>query len=84
MNDRMLNDNIYQEGAVIMARAHPDVKLVIRKYNQRIYYCDQVDKPEQKQLVYFERELIAPVLSSQSRQFTRVISKFSLKEIHSL
>lgn len=71
----MLTDNKYLEGTIICARAHPDVKLVIRKYNQRIYYCHEVDKPEQKQLVYFERELIAPVLVSPSTQFTQVTDK---------
>jgi len=54
----ILTDNIYPEGTLIVAKAHPLVKLKIAKYLNRIYYCTVVDFPEQKQLCYFERELV--------------------------
>jgi len=78
MTNRVIHDNIYQEGSFITAKVHPDSKLVIMKYNQRIYYCAIAGHPEEKLLVYFERELIDPILLSQSIKFTRVESKFSL------
>lgn len=54
------NDNHFKEGTLITAKAYPDEKLKIMRYYQRIYYCARVDNPDLKQLVYFERELIAP------------------------
>jgi hypothetical protein len=56
------NDNIYPEGALITAKANPALQLIIRKYYQRIYYCEIVDDPEHKHLAYFERELIPPAV----------------------
>ena len=54
-------DNIYKEGTLITAKSNPDRRLVICRYIKRIYYCRPVDDPDGKALVYFERELIAPV-----------------------
>lgn len=54
-------DNIYQEGTVVMAKSNPDRKLIISRYLKRIYYCKPIDDPNGKSLVYFERELIAPL-----------------------
>ena len=62
MTDRLLKDNKYEEGSIILAKANPETRLLIMKYLQRIYYCVEVDHPEQKQLVYFERELVSPSL----------------------
>lgn len=78
MGNRVINDNLYQEGSFITAKVHPDIRLVIMKYNQRIYYCAIVGHPEQKQLVYFELELIDPERLAQWIHFTRVESKFRL------
>jgi hypothetical protein len=55
-----IQDNIYKEGTIIYARENPKLKLIIKKYYQRIYYCARVEKPEAKQLCYYERELLAP------------------------
>ena len=60
MSYSAIADNLYQEGAHICAKENPTLELVIRRYYQRIYYCSVVGEPERKQLVYFERELIAP------------------------
>ncbi len=51
-------ENKYKEGEVVCAKVNPTLKLVIRRYVDRIYYCKiQVD-PTLKELVYFERELM--------------------------
>lgn len=53
-------DNIYPIDAFIMAKEAPTVKLQIKKYYNRIYYCAVVGSESAKQKVYFERELIPP------------------------
>jgi hypothetical protein len=60
VQDRTHSDNIYPEGTFITAKEHPGVKLMIVKYLQRIYYCVPAKDPNQKQLAYFEQELIPP------------------------
>jgi hypothetical protein len=57
MSYRTNTDNIYPVGSHITSRADVNVKLVIRKYYQRIYYCTVLDNEAGKQLVYFEHEL---------------------------
>lgn len=51
-------ENKYKEGQVVFAKVNPSLKLVIRRYIDRIYYCKIHNKPDQKELVYFERELM--------------------------
>jgi hypothetical protein len=51
-------DKRYQEGDVVYALEAPDVKLKIRRYVDRIYYCTLVDEPLKKEKVYFDRELM--------------------------
>jgi hypothetical protein len=53
-------DNIYAVGTIIMAKEAPTIKLEIKKYYQRTYYCSVVGDAAAKQKAYFERELIAP------------------------
>ena len=60
MSYRPNNDNIYAIGTVVYARENPELQLVIKQYNQRIYYCSRVNKPAEKDLAYFEREIIPP------------------------
>jgi hypothetical protein len=60
MSYRTNTDNIYAEGTLITAKANPSQELRIMKYYQRIYYCAVLGEENKKQLVYFERELIAP------------------------
>jgi hypothetical protein len=67
MSDRIIADNIYQAGSQITAKAYPLLKLKIERYYQRIYYCSIVDAPQQKHLVFFEREL-APQESPANRK----------------
>jgi hypothetical protein len=54
-------DPLYAEGQIIAAVENPGAKLVIRKYYQRIYYCEIASDPTQKHLVYFENELVKPI-----------------------
>ena len=50
-------ENRYKEGEEVYATADPAQKLIIRRYVERVYYCRSKDKPDEKDLVYFEREL---------------------------
>jgi len=53
-------ENIFKVGDVVRAKVNPTVLLVVRRYVDRIYYCRIQQNPTQKELVYFERELIPP------------------------
>lgn len=52
-------DNIFAEGSTVHAVTTPSVKLTIRRYVDRVYYCTQQSAPTNKELVYFERDLAA-------------------------
>lgn len=53
----MEKESKYKAGETVYAIAHPTVKLIIRRYIPTIYYCTIAAQPE-KELVYFERELM--------------------------
>ena len=72
MRDEINDDNIYEEGSFIYAKANPELMLVIMKYKQRIYYCAAVDHSEQNNFAYFERELIPPIEQDQPLSFRLV------------
>lgn len=55
----MLKENKYSEGEVVFAKVNPTLKLVVRRYVDRIYYCRIQKNPAQKELVFFERELMS-------------------------
>jgi hypothetical protein len=55
----MYMENKYEEGKVVHAKVNPALKLVIRRYVDRIYYCKVQDDLTRKELVYFEREIEA-------------------------
>ncbi|MFI5204788.1 MAG: hypothetical protein ACHQF2_09860 [Flavobacteriales bacterium] len=50
--------NRHKEGEVVYAKTKPGVKLVIRRYIDRIYYCQVEGDSKQREQVYFERELL--------------------------
>jgi len=52
-------ENKYKEGEIVYAKIDPTVKLIVRRYAKRIYYCKIQKDLSHKDLVYFERELIA-------------------------
>lgn len=58
-------ENKYPEGSIVYAKVNPGLKLAVRRYASRIYYCTNLAQPQGKELVYFERELTdsAPELS---------------------
>jgi hypothetical protein len=50
-------ENKYAEGSTVYARANTEHALVVRRFVKRIYYCTDQSIPQQKDQVYFEREL---------------------------
>lgn len=50
-------ENKYKPGEIVYASVNPSLKLVVRRYISRIYYCKTFNDPLKKDLVYFEREL---------------------------
>jgi hypothetical protein len=48
---------IFPEGSVVYAKVNPGLKLMVRRYAKRIYYCTAPEQPSQRELVYFGREL---------------------------
>ena len=50
-------ENKFKEGEEVYAKVNPALKLIIRRYVDRIYYCKIKKNPTQKELVYFEREI---------------------------
>lgn len=51
-------ENLFPIGSEVFAKVNPDLKLTIRQYLKRIYYCTINNNPAHKDLVFFERELI--------------------------
>jgi len=53
----------YKEGEVVFAKENPTLLLIVKRYTNKIYYCTVKDEDVQKQLVYFERDLLYPALA---------------------
>ncbi|WKN43297.1 hypothetical protein [Tunicatimonas pelagia] len=47
-------DNLFSEGSVVYAKVNLTLKLVVRRYVKRVYYCTIQEDPTRKELVYFE------------------------------
>jgi len=47
----------FKDGQLVYAIVNPTNLLRVRRYIPTIYYCTVVDQPD-KELVYFERELM--------------------------
>ena len=47
----------YANGSEVYALVNPSLKLVIRRYIDRIYFCKEQDNPDRKELAYYEREI---------------------------
>lgn len=63
----MKKDNLYAEGSTVYAKHAPTRSLTIRRYVDRVYYCQPNDTADSKDLVYFERELLpAPPAESET------------------
>ena len=68
------NDNIFSEGQIVYAKSNPGVKLIVRRYTGRIYYCMTKEDPSVKGLVFFERELT----SDPGNEFLRTLNQVLL------
>lgn len=55
---RIFVQNKYNAGDVVYAKVNPNLKLVIRRYIDQLYFCKIQQEPESKELIYFERELV--------------------------
>lgn len=51
-------DNIYSEGTIVRLKAQPEVRMLIMKYHERIYFCKRISAPKVKLMPYFEHELV--------------------------
>lgn len=51
-------ENRFEAGDTVYAKVNPDVRLVVRRYVDRIYYCRFPDEPDRKEVVFFQRELM--------------------------
>jgi hypothetical protein len=52
-------ENKYKAGDTVFAKENPGLTLIIRRFVDDIYYCRVFDHPEQKEYVYFQRELFS-------------------------
>ncbi|WP_266205868.1 hypothetical protein [Pontibacter kalidii] len=50
--------NKYPVGSIVYAKVNPGLRLAVRRYVKRVYYCTNLAHPLEKELVYFERELM--------------------------
>lgn len=48
----------FEEGDIVYAKADPQVKMIVRRYVARIYYCRFADQPDKKELALFDREIV--------------------------
>jgi hypothetical protein len=54
-------ENKFKEGEEVFAKSDPELKLLVRRYVDRIYYCEIKGNTDRNDLVYFERELSSQV-----------------------
>ncbi len=52
-------ENLFKRGEVVYERTHPAQKIVITRYAGGIYYGKAQEHKNQRELVFFERELKA-------------------------
>ena len=52
-------ENKYKVGKVVLERIRPGQKLVVSHYFDKLYYCKAQENSTRKELVYFERDLMA-------------------------
>lgn len=59
MKDIQVEENKYKVGDVVYERTNPSQKLIVNRYQNRIYYCGSEEFTKRKDLVFFERDLIS-------------------------
>jgi hypothetical protein len=61
-SDRRLKKDMepkFKKGEIVYDRVRPTQKLIIRNQVGQIYYCMDEEHPHRKELVFFERDLMA-------------------------
>lgn len=57
--NRLNTENKYKVGDIVCTKTNSTLKLKVRRYIDRIYYCTVVDDPKEAEQVHFERELMS-------------------------
>ena len=52
-------ENRFKLGEIVYERIFPSKKLIVSRYVDKLYYCRTQENLKRKELVYFERELMA-------------------------
>ena len=66
----MIAEDKFKIGDVVYERTNPYQKLIVNRYADRVYYCKIQSAPNRKELVYFERELMADIFISNELRST--------------
>ena len=53
-----MEENKFKAGDTVYTKVNPDVKLIVRRYIKRSYYCRFAGEPDKKELALFQRELV--------------------------
>jgi len=58
---KTINDmeNKFKIGEMVFERTFPAKKLIVSRFADKLYYCKTQENLKRKELVYFERELMA-------------------------
>lgn len=48
----------FKIGDTVYSKAAPTIKLIVKRYVRRVYYCRFVDEPDKKDISLFEREIV--------------------------
>jgi hypothetical protein len=60
----------FKEGEVVFERVRPQQKLIISRFVNNLYYCKTEEDRNQKELTYFERDLISAMEGQKSQKDT--------------
>jgi len=58
------DEHRFNPGEVVYAKEAPGTALTVRRYVDRIYYCKVRDDDQEKERVYFDRELVDDTLTT--------------------
>jgi len=50
-------ENKFKSGDIVCAKVNPTTPLKVRVFARKVYYCDVLDQPDEKEKVYFAREI---------------------------
>jgi hypothetical protein len=50
-------ENKFKSGDIVCAIINPTTPLKVRVFARKVYYCDVLNKPDENEKVYFEREI---------------------------